>query len=280
VFKDARIVDFGGQKMTLKSRRLANFGVNSVHYHRYAKSDGAYRRLPLPWITVVLTLGTPSRWRPTGGDWSPFPRLAIRGHGGSWTEGKDDPASGCEYLTALIEPWAFYCLAGIPARDVAGVVVDGRAVALLRDQMNVDRIQETNDPAMKLRLFAEAFCLRDTHCDSRVVRFSRLCRESGGAIRIAESLPEISLSERQLRSVFSSSIGWSPKKWIRLERFSAYLHDLHPTRPLPSVVPTQLGYFDQSHAIKDFQAFTGTTPREYARQKAAGDPRIFLLRIE
>jgi AraC-like DNA-binding protein len=279
VFCEARIVKFGDERIVWKSDALARLGINSIQYHRYAESDGEYRRLPLPWIAVVLTLGTPSRWRSGGDEWKVFPPAAIRGHAGCWTEGADQPGRGCEYMTALIEPWAFEALTGTSAGEVAGRVVDVTDIRPLWNRFRLDMILQATDPGAKLRLFADALMpQRDIVFDTRIKRFASACREQAGSIRVADAVESMRISTRQFRTVFAATLGLSPKAWARLERFSAYLHELHPRESLSSPRMLQCGYFDQSHAIKDFKAFTGATPGEYVRQKAEGDDRIFLLK--
>lgn len=275
----ACIVNSGDERLVWKNDALACLGIHSIQYHRYSEPDHAFRRLPLPWATVVITLGTSSRWRRGSQEWRVFPRIAVRGHGGTWSEGKDQGASGCEYLTALIEPWALEALTQIPAREAAGRVLDVAGAGTIGKRLDFEKISSAPDGLTKMRLFAEAFRpTRHLPCDRRVIHFSRLCRVRAGNVRVAEAVECMGISERQFRSVFSESVGSSPKTWARLERFSAYLRELQSGKGAHSPHVVDAAYYDQSHAIREFQTFAGATPGQYAREKAqTSDKRLFLM---
>lgn len=279
MFSRACIVNFGDERLVWKNAALAQVGIHSIQYHRYSQPDHAFRRLPLPWATVVITLGTASRWRRGSQEWHTFPRIAVRGHGGTWSEGKDQGTSACEYLTALIEPWAFEALTQISAREVAGRVLDVAGTGAIGQRLDFEKISRAPDGLTKMRLFAQAFRpTRYLSCDPRVVHFSRLCRVSAGNLRVAGAVECMGISERQFRTVFSESFGSSPKAWARLERFSAYLHELQSGEGAHGSHVGGPDYYDQSHAIREFQAFAGATPGQYAREKAqTSDKRLFLM---
>lgn len=78
-------------------------------------------------------------------------------------------------------------------------------------------------------------------------------------------LAEIScLGYKQFKRVFADYVGTNPKDFSRIIRFQRALHILQ-TQPFISL--TQLvfvcGFYDQSHMIREFKAFSGYTPGEY-----------------
>ncbi|HMF12979.1 MAG TPA: helix-turn-helix domain-containing protein, partial [Gemmataceae bacterium] len=75
------------------------------------------------------------------------------------------------------------------------------------------------------------------------------------------------VSVRQLERGFRHVIGTSPKVFARTVRFQEAQQRLlfDPDADLTSLA-YECGYFDQAHFIKDFKAFTGQTPSEYAQQ--------------
>jgi hypothetical protein len=85
-----------------------------------------------------------------------------------------------------------------------------------------------------------------------------------GDWRVSEALyntftaigPSSVSTSRHLRRLFSFHIGASPKEFSRVVRFQQFL-GRSVTGPGSYY---DLGYFDQSHFIKDFKAFYGTTP--------------------
>ncbi len=78
----------------------------------------------------------------------------------------------------------------------------------------------------------------------------------------------VGLSERQFIRLFAAQIGIRPKLFSRVRRFQ---HALTLTLRQPAVEWSQVsaacGYFDQSHLIRDFLAFSGLTPAEYMRRR-------------
>lgn len=72
------------------------------------------------------------------------------------------------------------------------------------------------------------------------------------------------LSEKQFCRVFFENIGLSPKEFVRIIRIQRILFVLQST---PNVSFAQLsydcGFTDQSHMIKEFKKFSGSTPKVY-----------------
>jgi len=60
-----------------------------------------------------------------------------------------------------------------------------------------------------------------------------------------------------------------PKLFCRVQRFQRAL-DFVRKAPAPdwADIAAACGYFDQSHLIHDFQAFSGLSPTEYHRQRS------------
>lgn len=70
------------------------------------------------------------------------------------------------------------------------------------------------------------------------------------------------LSLRQFERVSKTRIGFPPKLFARLVRFSK-AYRLRESRPLMTWthIAYECGYFDQMHFIRDFREFAGVTPR-------------------
>jgi methylphosphotriester-DNA--protein-cysteine methyltransferase len=279
-----RIGNFGGgtsvnRTIMYRSPLLAGRGIHSLQYHWHAQPDLAYRRLPLPWATIIITLGSAGRWRRPGFGWNAFPRIAVRGHADAWTEGADDPSAACEYIAVLLEPWAVEPILGVPARLVRAQVLDLRDLIGSPADVLLEEVAKAECAHAKLRFVARWLTLRDERrCDLRAADFIRLCRANAGSGSVGRLGSRIGLSDRQLRAVFREAIGCSPKTWARLERFAAFLRELHPSAFQAADHLNGAEYFDQAHAIKEFQRHAGITPRAYVREKATGDPRVFMVR--
>ncbi|WP_342379722.1 helix-turn-helix transcriptional regulator [Myxococcus stipitatus] len=82
------------------------------------------------------------------------------------------------------------------------------------------------------------------------------------------------MEPRNLQRRFRAAVGVSPK-WV-LQRYR--LHEAaeqlaRPDAPDMASLALQLGYFDQSHFIRDFKALVGCAPGEYAARAAASRTR-------
>jgi len=88
-----------------------------------------------------------------------------------------------------------------------------------------------------------------------------------GQVRVSELAEYCHMSVRQLERGFQQVVGTSPKAFARTVRFQEAERHLmfHPDADLTALAH-DCGYFDQAHFIKDFKAFTGRTPTEYAEQ--------------
>src|SRR5262249_866875 len=71
-------------------------------------------------------------------------------------------------------------------------------------------------------------------------------------------------SDRRFIDLFRVEVGLNPKLFNRIQRFQRLLAQIDPTaRPNWSELALICGYFDQSHLIRDFLAFTGVSPADY-----------------
>jgi AraC-like DNA-binding protein len=89
--------------------------------------------------------------------------------------------------------------------------------------------------------------------------------------RVEDVAQRSGLSTRSLQRLFQRYVGVTPK-WVlrryRLHEAAARL--AAGTSATWAEVATELGYFDQSHFIRDFAAAVGCTPVEYATACAEG----------
>jgi len=91
-------------------------------------------------------------------------------------------------------------------------------------------------------------------------------RDSSRAV-VGKLARDLGLSNRRFIDVFNFEVGVKPKLFVRIRRFQRVLQQVNH---LPLVDWAQLaleqGYFDQSHLIRDFVAFSGISPADYLRR--------------
>ncbi|MGV3597836.1 MAG: DUF6597 domain-containing transcriptional factor [Bacteroidota bacterium] len=78
-----------------------------------------------------------------------------------------------------------------------------------------------------------------------------------------------SLSVRQFERRFKEYSGFSPKLYTRIARFQNVLKEYGNRQPLTDIA-LRCGYYDQSHFIRDFKAFSGHNPKTYFAGNAEG----------
>lgn len=97
----------------------------------------------------------------------------------------------------------------------------------------------------------------------------------GNGARVRNVAQEVGLSQRRFIQMFSSHVGLAPKLYCRILRFQqarVLAENLEP--PDWATIAVACGYFDQSHLIRDFKEFSGSTPEIYWLQQHHKDDRL------
>lgn len=129
--------------------------------------------------------------------------------------------------------------------------------------------QLVNESSSVARIAAlEQFFLqltRNSKNEDDPVRYAIAQFQQGGELKQVQTYLQI--SERSLERMFKKHVGISPKLYARICRFQATLKTLRTT-PIASLTALAYGenYFDQSHFIRDFKFFAGTTPGAFLQQ--------------
>jgi AraC-like DNA-binding protein len=79
------------------------------------------------------------------------------------------------------------------------------------------------------------------------------------------------LSERTIQLRFKKYLGFSPKELLRFLRFKQVINGIMEKESMEVdwyELVNQYAYHDQSHLIKDFQYYLGTTPRKFVKEIA------------
>jgi AraC-like DNA-binding protein len=84
-----------------------------------------------------------------------------------------------------------------------------------------------------------------------------------GMIAVAEITATAGVGERQLERLFKKYIGLSPKFYARIIRFSTIFECMQQGDPGWAGLAYEAGFYDQSHFIRNFKAFTGEDPSKY-----------------
>jgi AraC-like DNA-binding protein len=105
---------------------------------------------------------------------------------------------------------------------------------------------------------------RRRECEHKKLDYALDALQQGA--KLPRVLQDLGLSERSLERLFLTYVGITPILYTRICRFQASLRLLRQgkARSLTDIAYT-LGYFDQSHFIRDFKLFSGASPGIYQR---------------
>jgi AraC-like DNA-binding protein len=120
------------------------------------------------------------------------------------------------------------------------------------------------DEGVVKKLFDDYFIpLAASVTNSPVTAAIDLIFETNGMAPVKELATAAGVGERQLERLFKKYVGLSPKYYARIIRFN-YIFKLIEARDTPwADIVYQAGYYDQSHFIRNFKAFTGEDPSSY-----------------
>lgn len=82
------------------------------------------------------------------------------------------------------------------------------------------------------------------------------------------------ITTRYLQKLFVQHIGIPPKLYCKISRFQQSLQLLNRQEQSLTSIAYDCGYFDQSHFIREFKAFTGLTPSNYSTQSSPFIPAL------
>lgn len=172
-------------------------------------------------------------------------------------------------IGVYFQPYALPFLFGIPAEDLSNqnIALDdllGRQGRELEEQ--VMSASSNRDRLSIISTFFEKRLASASGIYPNILSTINYIVESKGMVGINDLIQRNFLSQRQFERRFKALTGFSPKMFCRITRFESSL-DLFQVRDV-SLTDTAytLGYYDQSHFIRDFREFAGEHPSAYFSQ--------------
>ena len=113
--------------------------------------------------------------------------------------------------------------------------------------------------------FSKQFIKQDcTLIDSIINKIS----SNNGFIKVTELSQQVGLSESHFRKKFRDEVGVSPSQYCKIIRINSSMKLINnlPNKSLTELTYL-LGYFDQSHFIKDFRSLCGSSPKFFRNDK-------------
>ncbi|BCJ41616.1 AraC family transcriptional regulator [Actinoplanes ianthinogenes] len=251
-------------------------------YRQRGLPPGRHRGLPSPYLTLIFTMDEPlviaehpdARQAP-GAYGALLGGLHLR----PATITHDGRQSGVQ---VALHPHGCRELLGLPAGDLAGLDVDLAAVlgdapvAAIRERL----CAAPDWPARFAILDAVFGSLRHARAarshlalssggsphpardGAERVGYVWAALRRGGPVSIADLAAQVGWTPRHLTDRFRAELGLRPKEAARVARFDRARRALRPGVRLAALA-AEHGYADQSHLVRDFQAFAGCAPSRW-----------------
>lgn len=134
-----------------------------------------------------------------------------------------------------------------------------------------ERLLEGRTPEEKFRLLEEALLarLKGARSTHPAVAYALRQLDTVPHLRsLAEVTEGTGLSQRRFIELFRQQVGMPPKLYYRIRRFQESLRRIERGGGVEwADLALCCGYYDQSHFIRDFRAFSGLNPSAYVAQR-------------
>lgn len=165
-----------------------------------------------------------------------------------------------------LQPAALTHLFQLDMHTLTGQVADLPSVLGKRLAVLEQTLRSTMDHEKMISILDDHFTMlaaETTDPPSPVDDAIALIFAQKGMITVAEITARLHISERQLERLFAKYIGLSPKFYARIIRFSTIFQLIQQENPGWIALACEAGFYDQSHFIRNFKAFTGEDPSQY-----------------
>lgn len=158
-------------------------------------------------------------------------------------------------------------------------LIFGNSINSLHDELANSNLSDF-DAVQKFQSFLISKLPIKYKVDELVIEASNRIKKSHGLINIRTLSEKLGISPRRLEQRFKNTIGISPKAYAKLITFQVSVNLIaNKTTSLTEVAITS-GYFDQSHFIKDFKRFTGTSPLKYSKESNTYNNLVLAKQLE
>jgi len=170
------------------------------------------------------------------------------------------------FVSAAFHAGGLFQLVRVPLHELRDVPLPASDL-LGWDIQEVSAQLQATRSSLEMKRLVEAYLLRKLSraTSSAFAQAAQWMVGGGSAYPIDQAATLAGLSTRQFERKAHEQLGYSPKFFARLIRFSqAYrLKVNHPQHPWTAIA-YQCGYYDQMHLIRDFKEFTASTPKQVA----------------
>ncbi|TDX01812.1 helix-turn-helix domain-containing protein [Dinghuibacter silviterrae] len=169
---------------------------------------------------------------------------------------------------AFLYPYGLPALFGVSAQSVSNQSVDLASLCGAEGRILEERILSAPDNPTRVELLSTFLTSRLHPLEAFVIHAIRSVVSREGLVDLAYLADQCFRSRRQFERDFKTYSGFSPKLFARLSRFGGALEPYGDKGLTLTQIAYACGYYDQSHFIHEFKAFSGHHPKEYFGGKA------------
>ncbi len=249
--------------------------IEALWYTRdYQVPHRCERVLPNGSIQVIINLAQDSvidhRRQPDGCVVSLMPPSLIVGVQSEYVV--IDTADMSEMIGIQFRPGGFVPFFALPADEFSNAHVSLEAVWGADAGRLRERLQDAPGPEAKFRILENNLL---EHARHRLVRHPAVdfavgqFQVSQQAGIVEDVTRQLGLSRRRFSQIFREQVGATPKLYCRIRRFQHAVRQMRRGRNIRWVdLALSCGYWDQSHFVNDFRAFSGINPTTYVANQS------------
>lgn len=170
-------------------------------------------------------------------------------------------------------PFALQKIFNIPASVLSNEMCDLKTLLGQEGRDLEEQVMLAKDNYQRAHImteFIERKLARNYYTDTVLFASIHYIIQTKGKINVEDLSKQYFLSSRQFERKFKTFSGFSPKLYSRIIRFQSAVNQYGNNNKSLTEIAYDCGYYDQSHFIHDFKAFSGYHPKQYFSGNAEG----------
>ena len=235
------------------------------------------RVLPVPHTQLVFGHGDPCFERLLAGSLAPSPDYAITGFMSQTIEYSCPGRLGV--IMVGLQPWGLrpFLRGAIPEMVDRNLLISTEFLHVANLEWQVRSAGSLQQRIDHIETFLLRY-LRQPALDQPIVEAVEELVQRRGDVDLGQLARDAGIGSRHFRRRFQAAIGVAPRRFCQVVRFQSVFTALDRQEGAPDwcALALEAGYYDQSHFIHAFRAFTGLTPAAYlSRMQRTDTGRAF-----